>query len=171
MGGECGAVGACRAQQPSGTHDLRRSAWRCCPKHGSGHKAGCFQSGMQPPASFGKSTLAAVVATAWIASCGVRLLSACEKCGLLGQIQRNNGGASLLMEGLSPGRSPGILREEGERTRTKSQVNLWKCFWMTNTKGQGPSWYYSIFWVDSQFELHPSGWWGVWDTQGHAWPC
>lgn len=61
--------------------------------------------------------------------------------------------------------------EEAMRTRTKSQVNLWKCFWMTNTKGQGSSWYCSIFWVDSQFELHPSGWWGVWDIQGHAWPC
>lgn len=159
VGGECGAMGACRDQQPSGTHGLGRPAWCCCPKHGSGH------SGMVPPASFGKATLAAAGATAWIASCGVRLLSACEECG---QNQRScpfADGEAL------PWKASWHAEEEAGGTRTKSQVNLWKCFWMTNTKGQGPSCYYSICRVYSQFELHPSGWWGVWETQGHAWLC
>lgn len=88
---------------------------------------------------------------------GVRLLWECEKCGLLGHIQRSSGALPRQV-------SSRHAEVEGVRTRVKSQVNLWKCFWMTNTKRQGPSCYYSIFWVYSQFELHPSGWWGVWET-------
>lgn len=56
-------------------------------------KPGLCSSGL-PPACSGKAARAATVAEAWIASPGVRLLSEREKCGLLGQNPKEQGGCS-----------------------------------------------------------------------------
>lgn len=56
-------------------------------------KPGLCSSGL-PPACSGKAACAATVAEAWIASPGVRLLSEREKCGLLGQNPKEQGGCS-----------------------------------------------------------------------------
>lgn len=88
--------------------------------------------------------------------------------GLFGQAQRQRGFPSVDGEAL-PGWVFWYAEDGGVRTGTKFHVNLWKqvYFWMPNTEGWRPSSFYLFFWAGSQFQLHPAGWWGVWEMLCH----